>query len=266
MSLAALVVLAVQATPAAPSGASPAPGISVISRARADRVPVTSDDYPAAALTNGEEGVVGVVLLVNVDGRVERCHVAASSNSSGLDEEACRIMKARARFIPATNVSGRPVADFISVRVRWELARAPLPSGSLAVMNQSVDSLEIVVRGGPARSGSHPFIRARPLAPLSSLVTDRDYPPGAPRGADISRTTFVLTVAPEGNVDECRVNVSSGSAELDEIACRLTSERARFSPARDPAGQAVADSHWGRIDWANRALPPAIPPPLPRQR
>lgn len=226
----------------------------------------SDDDYPVGARFNREQGTVGIVIFVNAAGGVEGCSIAASSNSSALDEASCRIIRRRARFTPAIHSSGRSVADFVAARIRWQIVSAP-PSAPAQAEAQNTDPDDVVVRSGPARPEVFPlFIRARPLAPLSSLVTYRDYPAGAPRGADLRPTTFRLTIGPDGNVDACVISVASGSPELDDIACRLMRERARFSPARIQAGNAISDDHWGWIDWGNRERPPVSPPPIARRQ
>ena len=264
--LSALAILAIQSAADVRVVAQPAPRSELQAPAQANlALFFSNDDYPVPARINEEEGTVGAVIAVASDGRVEGCYVAASSDSSGLDEETCRIIRRRARFTPARLSSGRPVADFVAVRIRWEFTRALPASGSPEASGQRVEPFDVVISGARAGRQIFALVRARPLRPLSSLVTWRDYPANAPRGADLRQTSFRLRVGPDGHVDDCTVNVSSGSAELDDTACRLMRERARFSPARVRAGNAISDDHWGRIDWGNRERPPAVPPPFPRQ-
>jgi TonB family protein len=225
----------------------------------------SDDDYPVTARFNEEEGTVGVVVYVNAGGGVDGCYVAESGDSSSLDEESCRIIRRRAHFTPALLSPGRPVADFVTARIRWEIGREPPASPAPEAAAQSPGPFDVVVRAAPGRRPIYAHLRARPLRPLSSLVTWRDYPSNAPRGGDLRMTSFRLRVGPDGNVEECTVNGSSGSAILDGAVCRLMRERARFSPARVRIGNAIADDHWGRIDWGNRERPPVVPPPLPRQ-
>ena len=266
MMLAALAAFALQVAADVRVIDPPAPRGDLLRPAQANLSSYFSnDDYPVTARFNEEEGVVGVVVYVSAGGGVEGCYVAESSDSSSLDEETCRIIRRRAHFTPAQLASGRPVADFVAVRVRWESECAPPASGSPEAGGRSPGLADVVICGPPPRPQIYAYIRARPLRPLSSLVTWRDYPTNAPRSADLRVTSFRLRVGPDGNVDACTVNVSSGSAILDDAACRLMRERARFSPARVRIGNAFSDDHWGRIDWGNRLRPPVVPPPLPRQ-
>jgi protein TonB len=96
----------------------------------------------------------------------------------------------------------------------------------------------------PAKSQS-----ARAKANLGTYVSDADYPPDAVRREEQGTTRFRLAVGPDGRVADCTVTGSSGSASLDLATCRLMKSRARFAPARDTGGNAVADSVTNAINW-----------------
>jgi periplasmic protein TonB len=81
----------------------------------------SADDYPAEALAQGEQGTVAVRLTVDERGRVTRCEVTVSSGSDALDSRTCEILSSRARFKPARNESGHPVADTYTQRITWRL-------------------------------------------------------------------------------------------------------------------------------------------------
>jgi TonB family protein len=108
---------------------------------------------------------------------------------------------------------------------------------------------------------------ARSVAPIASLIGKADYPPGARRRGEHGVVRFRLLVDEAGRVRGCRIAGSSGSAELDSAACRLVAERARFHPARDSAGKAVASVVQAAYIWyfegAGRRPGPPLPPPAP---
>jgi TonB family protein len=81
----------------------------------------STEDYPAAAVRAGEQGTVEVKLSVGANGRVTNCVVTSSSGSSALDSTTCRLLTARARFTPATDSAGSPVAAEVTHRQRWRL-------------------------------------------------------------------------------------------------------------------------------------------------
>lgn len=90
---------------------------------------------------------------------------------------------------------------------------------------------------------------ARAKTNLAGYVSDADYPSDAIRREEQGTTRFRLAVGPDGRVSDCAVTGSSGSAALDMATCRLMKSRARFSPARDSSGNAVADVVTNAISW-----------------
>lgn len=88
----------------------------------------STDDYPAAALRNDEQGTVAVTVAINPEGRVSRCVISTSSGSASLDFATCAIIQRRARFTPARDERGRAVEDRSTARIRWMLPpRLPMP-------------------------------------------------------------------------------------------------------------------------------------------
>lgn len=90
---------------------------------------------------------------------------------------------------------------------------------------------------------------ARAKANLASLLSDQDYPAAARAALEQGMVGFTLDIGPDGRVTACTVTRSSGSALLDDTTCSLMSSRARFTPALDAAGAAVADRIAGRLVW-----------------
>jgi protein TonB len=84
---------------------------------------------------------------------------------------------------------------------------------------------------------------------LSGAIGDRDYPRAA-RAARVEGIAVVrFTVRTDGRAHDCRVATSSGSADLDAATCRLIEARFRYEPARDSAGQPVAEERGWRQRW-----------------
>jgi TonB family protein len=90
---------------------------------------------------------------------------------------------------------------------------------------------------------------AAPTQSLASLLSYADYPDAAVREGAEGRTGFTLNVDARGRVTNCTIEQSSGSTLLDEVTCRLMMTRARFLPARDVAGSAIADTYSSTINW-----------------
>lgn len=212
-------------------------------RARANLASyIVADDYPVEAIRNDEQGVVGFRLQVGADGRARACTVTASSASASLDEATCRIMLARARFMPARDARGNPVEDVVAARLRWQIAEEPAPEPDQQADGTAAPPPPIIAQ------------RTRPIAPLATYVTRADYPPEALRAHVEGITHFELTVGTDGQVSDCLVTAGSGSPLLDAAACRAMRLRARFTPALTAVGNRIEDHHWGHIIW--QAEPP----------
>ena len=77
----------------------------------------------------------------------------------------------------------------------------------------------------------------------------RDYP-AATRDLRIGGEVIVaLTVGTDGRVKNCRIHRPSRDPEADRITCRLATERFRFRPATDAAGNPVTSTYGWRQWW-----------------
>jgi TonB family protein len=75
------------------------------------------------------------------------------------------------------------------------------------------------------------------------IMTAADYPTAALQAGDYGVVSIHLQVAADGRVSQCEVTESSGSAPLDQVTCNIALRRARFAPARDAAGLAIAGGY-----------------------
>jgi TonB family protein len=75
------------------------------------------------------------------------------------------------------------------------------------------------------------------------IMTADDYPTAALRAGDYGVVSIHLQVAADGRVSGCAVTETSGSAPLDQVTCNIALRRARFAPARDAAGLAIAGDY-----------------------
>ena len=82
---------------------------------------ISSDDYPASALDNNEQGTVTVMLTVGPSGRVTGC--SPSGGPSSLQQATCRLLTSRARFSPAQDANGAPTtSSYGPTRITWRIA------------------------------------------------------------------------------------------------------------------------------------------------
>ena len=110
---------------------------------------------------------------------------------------------------------------------------------------------------------SAPVCAKEPIGPMplgepGNWVTSDDYPRMALTDNKQGVVHFALEVDPTGKPVECKVEQSSGDDELDITACSLITQRARFAPARNEKGRAVAGRYINSVKWV---LPKTLSPP-----
>ncbi|MEP9360527.1 TonB family protein [Sphingomonas sp. KR3-1] len=194
------------------------------------------DDYPRAALRAEQEGRVGLLLSIDLDGRVSDCTVLASSGVQLLDRHSCGLLTRRLRFTPALGRDRAPAPDRWNYVVDWKMPkilwpvrdRDPWEGKDPALCNCFTETLS-----GP-----------QPRGAPDSWITAADYPPGMLGGAGDMEVT--LTVDRRGATRLCRVTKSSGSRKWDRMACAILRRRARFQPERE------ADRKWVSRHWVQR--------------
>ena len=79
------------------------------------------ENYPAHLLRAEQQGTVAVRLTVNKEGRASFCEVTGYSGPVSFNETACLQLLRHARFNPATDAAGNPVASFYSTRITFRL-------------------------------------------------------------------------------------------------------------------------------------------------
>jgi hypothetical protein len=77
------------------------------------------DDYPKDALYKGASAIVQFRLMVGADGIPTGCHIQQATNSPEFIKLTCDLLMKRARFAPALDSVGKPVASYFIHSVRW---------------------------------------------------------------------------------------------------------------------------------------------------
>ncbi|WP_404479877.1 energy transducer TonB [Novosphingobium sp. BL-52-GroH] len=90
---------------------------------------------------------------------------------------------------------------------------------------------------------------AEPIGDPGTWITSADYPSSEVQTGSAGATETVLLIDEKGEVKDCRVRLSSGSATLDATGCALLKVRGKFRPARDGTGARVATYKEQRIVW-----------------
>ena len=205
--------------------------------------------YPPAALRSGEEGRVGFEISVDAKGAVTGCRVTESSGSAVLDSATCDAMRAMARFAPARDAAGRPVAGVFKRATRWRLPEVvPVAIASFAsVARLVVSPTGTVVSCTPDAKGTVPVaslgepcenygrtaperllamkgdarpVRAQVFAE-TALTLDGDvgfpeqYRLGGRKLAGLVRVRF--DIMPDGSVTNCRPLEQAGTLKLPAL-------------------------------------------------
>ncbi len=82
---------------------------------------LVSEDYPAQALNDENEGVLSLKIGVDAFGEVFDCEVTRSSGYVMFDRRACDAISTRARFYPALDEGQQSVKAYYDQTVRWQM-------------------------------------------------------------------------------------------------------------------------------------------------
>lgn len=80
-----------------------------------------SSDYPSEMLGKGQPGIVRFRLSVGADGKPTACHIQRSTNAKGFDNVVCNGLMRRARFEPALDKEGQPLASYYVNAVQFQV-------------------------------------------------------------------------------------------------------------------------------------------------
>ena len=180
---------------------------------------ITPADYPADARASRAEGTVDLSWAVGRDGRVASCRVDGSSGHPSLDAATCRLLTERGRY-NAVSPKGPDLRRF-SAAYAWHLP--PVAPDQIATPAIGEDE--------------------------ASWITTDDYPAESVLREEEGTTRLQWTIGSDGRARDCKVLTSSGFPRLDRAGCAAIEHRARYTPARDREGRAVATTKTRRVMW-----------------
>lgn len=73
---------------------------------------VRSNDYPPAMIQQGKRAIVHFRLNVDTAGRPTKCHIQKSTRPQAFDDAVCKAILRNAKFDPALDAEGSPVASY----------------------------------------------------------------------------------------------------------------------------------------------------------
>lgn len=80
---------------------------------------LTNSDYPIGLIRRGDQGIVQFRLDVDPSGKVTGCHIQRSTRPEGFDKIVCEKISQRAKFEPALDRDGKPIASFYRNSARF---------------------------------------------------------------------------------------------------------------------------------------------------
>ncbi len=82
---------------------------------------VVSRDYPLDMLRSGQPAIVEFRLSVGADGVPTACHIQSTTRPREFDDAVCKSVMRRARFDPALDATGTPLASYYRNTVRFQI-------------------------------------------------------------------------------------------------------------------------------------------------
>ncbi len=147
---------------------------------------VTDDDYPAISLGRREFGTVKFRLDLDARGDVKGCHVTGSSGYADLDVMTCKLLRKRARFMPAQDSAGRHVPYAYDGSFNWNIPTVPMAHNPVSDLASDPVGLAVGLQAVPKSYANPALLRM---------------------------------VYADGKIAACSVEISTGNTTLDEIAC-----------------------------------------------
>ena len=90
---------------------------------------------------------------------------------------------------------------------------------------------------------------AKAVKIAGDINSTRDYPAATREQRLGDHVVVALTVGTDGRVKGCRVHRASKDPQADQITCRLATERFRFRPATDSAGNPIESIYGWQQRW-----------------
>lgn len=80
---------------------------------------ITPRDYPVKQVNEGRNGIVHARLMIDATGKVTACHVQEVVKQEGYADKTCAALLRSAKFQPALDAKGTPVASYFIYKVRY---------------------------------------------------------------------------------------------------------------------------------------------------
>lgn len=82
---------------------------------------IESHNYPLKMLHEGQPSIVEFRLIVGPDGKPTSCHIQLTTRPKEFDQAVCKSLMRRAKFQPALDAGGKPLASYWRSTVRFQI-------------------------------------------------------------------------------------------------------------------------------------------------
>lgn len=152
-------------------------------------------------------------------------------------------------FLPESALAGLDKVNAVEVRLGTADRSFAVPGFATAVTALAGCQDDLFRRWGidPAeRKLELPVMQGNP----GRIFSVTAYPAAAARARAQGLALAVAAIDRRGGVTACKVVVSSGNKPLDDATCQIIRGKARFTPAHDKAGTAVAAHYVMPVRWS----------------
>lgn len=151
--------------------------------------------------------------------------------------------------LPRSSLAPLVAGGKIAIRFGPGLNHEFAPTAMAAAMQALAKCERDLLKGWGMSEAAQDAIATMPKVDYAKLFMTRDYPSKLVERGIQGSVGALLTIGSDGAVSACRAIESSRTIELDELTCAIFVKRARYAPALDKSGKAVAALSYYRVNW-----------------
>jgi TonB family protein len=204
----------------------------------------TSDDYLILIAMSGDLKPTWETSKNYLGGRRLESDFVSVERSKQPGTEVYRIPIARGELVASGN---KAELRLDSKLIKIKLLLADL-GASLGKLDQC-DSNLLSDWGYSADFQSNLASYPRPKMSIGSYASTDDYPASAVRDGAMGDVHALVAVSAKGRGTDCRIVRSVGRRDLDEMTCKILTDRVRFVPAKTKAGEPIDGPFYYAFRW-----------------